>query len=289
MTSGVKFIHLTDLHLVPRGETLYGHDTVARTRAAVSSIARDHRDAAFVAITGDLAERGEAAAYESLASLLQDLPMPVHLTIGNHDDRDTFLAVFRDVPRTTDGFVSYVAETPAGPAVVLDTVDTGRSGGRLCERRLDWLSGQLSALRGEDVLVFMHHPPFDVGIGSMDRRGLDGRDALHECLAAHGRVRHIFFGHIHRSISGLWRGIAFSGQRGTHHQVALVLAPGERTDACFEPPAYSVVLVSHDQVTVHVAHYDDDSPRFDLRDRRLMAAQSPAELFRLAAGEPGTA
>ena len=38
-----KFIHLTDTHLVPPGQLLYGMDPLHRLRAAVHSIATDSK------------------------------------------------------------------------------------------------------------------------------------------------------------------------------------------------------------------------------------------------------
>jgi 3',5'-cyclic AMP phosphodiesterase CpdA len=64
-------------------------------------IRRDHADAAFFLLAGDLADRGEAEAYRLLQTLIAPLSMPVHITLANHDDRATFLSVFgadRDDP-----------------------------------------------------------------------------------------------------------------------------------------------------------------------------------------------
>jgi 3',5'-cyclic AMP phosphodiesterase CpdA len=75
----LKFIHLTDPHLLAPGRALHGTDPTWRLRRAVASINAEHADAAFVVITGDLADRGEPAAYAALADCLAPLRMPVHL------------------------------------------------------------------------------------------------------------------------------------------------------------------------------------------------------------------
>lgn len=49
----MKFIHLTDTHVIGKG-LLYGQDPAARLRAAVTSINTEHSDAAFVVLTGDM-------------------------------------------------------------------------------------------------------------------------------------------------------------------------------------------------------------------------------------------
>ena len=62
----MKLIHLTDLHLMPPGELLWGLDPFARFDAALVDIAAHHADADLCVITGDLTEKGDVAAYELL-------------------------------------------------------------------------------------------------------------------------------------------------------------------------------------------------------------------------------
>ena len=66
----MKFVVLTDTHFVARGRRIYGLDPAERLAAAIACINRDHRDLAFVIVTGDLAHWGEDAAYEHLADVL---------------------------------------------------------------------------------------------------------------------------------------------------------------------------------------------------------------------------
>jgi hypothetical protein len=77
-------------------------------------------------------------------------------------------------------------------------------------------------------------------------------------------VQHLFFGHVHRPISGSWQGIPFSSLRATNHQVALDLHGSRAVPGSFEPPAYAVVLVDRHLTLVHNHDFLDASARFDL-------------------------
>jgi len=99
----LKHIHLTDTHLVEAGHALYGIDPAWRLRQAIDSINREHPDAGFVIITGDLAHWGEPAAYQALREELAALRVPVRLLIGNHDDRGHFLKACPEVPTMAGG------------------------------------------------------------------------------------------------------------------------------------------------------------------------------------------
>lgn len=262
----LKLLHLTDLHLVTPGSLLYGLDPQARLQAALADIAAHHGDAAFLLVTGDLAHDGAPAAYASLRAALDGLRLPCHLLLGNHDDRAAFRAAFPAAPVDGDGFVQQVVETRAGAFVLLDTNQPGTDAGLLCERRLAWLASTLAGLRGRPVFLALHHPPLDLGLPAMDAIGLAGRERLAELVRAHGRVRHLFFGHVHRPVHGMWHGVPFSTQRGLNHQVALSLVPPAGFPGNHEPPAYAIALVEEDGVVVHVHDFLDASPRFDLND-----------------------
>jgi Icc protein len=241
----MKFIHVTDLHLTPPGELLWGLDPHARLASCMADIARHHGDAIFCAITGDLAERGDIAAYRALRREIEALPIPTALLIGNHDDRDNFRAIFgggdfiqRRISRDGSHFV--FIDTLKGPP---------SSAGRYDAPRRRWLAETLSECGGEPVYLFMHHPPFDIGHRLMDLIKLEEAEEFAALLDGHA-VKHLFFGHAHRAISGQWRGIPFSALPSLNHQLPLVEG-SVATVYSDEPPMYAVVLIEDDRTIVH--------------------------------------
>ena len=93
----MKFVQVTDTHLVPRGKVLHGLDPCERLDACIDDINRHHRDAEFCIITGDLVHHGNARAYRDLKVCLSRLKMPFHLLVGNHDHRGRLLDEFPDL------------------------------------------------------------------------------------------------------------------------------------------------------------------------------------------------
>lgn len=261
----MKLIHLTDTHLVEPGGRIYGLDPLQRLRRAVASINAEHADAALCIVTGDLAHFGEPAAYAALGEALAGLGVPVHLALGNHDNRVHFRAAFPGAPIDADGFVQFAIDSPVGRLLVLDTNEPGVPHGVYCERRAAWLAATLAERPQDPAWLFMHHPPFAIGIPTMDRIGLLDPALFAGALEPHrSRVRQLFFGHVHRPIAGSWRGIPISTVRGTCHQVALEFGARTRILGSHEPPAYAVVLAECDGAIVHLHDYEDRSERFDL-------------------------
>ena len=251
----MKFLHVTDSHLVAPGGRIYGLDPAERLRACVADILAEHADAAFCVITGDLAHRGEAAAYAALADITSSLPMPVHFLAGNHDDRATMRRCLVGVPTDANGFIQSSFDGGDGRFLILDTLDEGNPSGLYCERRQGWLRQALEAAGDRPVYLFMHHPPFAVGMPALDRIGVTNREVFADLLEGRSNIRHLFFGHAHRSISGSWRGIPVSTLCATIHQLSLDLRDVGRLRFTHERPCYGVVLIDDESVIVHLRDF----------------------------------
>ena len=104
----------------------------------------------------------------------------------------------------------------------------------------------------------MHHPPFYIGHDLMDLIKLDDAEGFAELLAGRN-IRHIFFGHAHRPISGQWRGIPFSALPSLAHQLPL---KGDSVETVYsdEPPMYAAVLIEADRTIVHADAFLNRAP-----------------------------
>jgi Icc protein len=261
----MKLIHFTDTHFVPPGQTLYGRDPRVAFERCIEDINRHHADAELSVLTGDLTHWGEFEAFESLRECLDKLKSPLQLLVGNHDDRDVFRRSFPEQAVDQNGFVQSVREYPAGAFFFLDTNEMGEHAGVYCQDRLTWLSARLDACIEKDIYLFMHHPPFDIGIPTLDRISLKQKGEFEEVVRPHAaRIKHLFFGHIHRPLCGSWCGIPISSLRAMNHQVRLDFDATGGIPGCFEPPAYAVVLFHPDRLIVHTHDFMDSSPTFDM-------------------------
>lgn len=249
--SGFKFVVLSDLHLGPFGAAVNGLDTGARLSEAVAVINRDHADAEFVLVAGDLADQGDAAAYHHLSNRLSLLTVPVHLTLGNHDNRAAFLQVFGPQHDDPAGRVSKVLDAGGYRIILLDTSEPDLVGGRLCEGRKDWLSARLVEARDRPVIVVQHHHANPLSL-PVDRIILEDAEGYHAILSRHPDVRLVLAGHVHLPTTALWRGVPMVTLAGSHYSVSPHVpgVPGGQRQ--LEGPAQmAVVLAGHDGVTVH--------------------------------------
>lgn len=243
MTRIFNFVQITDLHIQAPGRLVSGRiDTSNYLRNTIDSILRLRQRPEAILITGDLTDFGGLEEYEHLRALLAPLTMPMYLMPGNHDDRQNLRAVFHDQPWLGEtGFIQYRCKIGPLHIVALDTSEPGRSDGRLCSERLQWLELTLEELADEPVVVAMHHPPFRTLIGHMDEIGLsEGSEELDHLLRRHPNVERVLCGHLHRAIDVRFGGTLASTCPAPAHQITLNLDPNAAADWMLEPPAFRV-------------------------------------------------
>lgn len=209
--------------------------------------------------TGDLTEHGDAASYKRLANALSICSFPVHLCLGNHDNRSNFSAQFPDVP-VVDGFVQYALDLRDVRILMLDTLEEGRHGGAFCQVRADWLRSKLAEDRTTPTIIVMHHPPVEVGIAWMNTHPEEQWVSnFAQAIQGAPNIKAIICGHVHRSITVPWQGTAVAICSSTAPQVTLDLTPidPERPDnrpmIIADQPAYALHLWNGREL---VSHFD---------------------------------
>lgn len=251
----MKFVVLSDLHLGPPGTAVNGLDPAARLTAAVAAINRDHGNADFVAIAGDLADLGEVAAYDVLRDTLAPLTMPCHITLGNHDSEAAFLSVFGAALCDPDGRVSKVIDCDGHRVILLDTTTPGTHGGALCQGRRDWLAARLDEAADRPVIVVMHHHANVLSL-PVDSIPLADGAGFARLLKRHPDVRMVISGHVHLTSSGFWHGLPMTTLAGSHYSVSPHLPGMAGEETRLEGPAQmAVVLADADGVVVHFQDY----------------------------------
>lgn len=253
-----KIIHVTDCHICPPGQTVVGFDPTARLQTVIQSINENHADADLCVFTGDLTDRGDIESYRQLGHCLEELRVQYCLLLGNHDRRDAFRAVFPNTSVDANGFVQSVLDVGDICVMLLDTLDEVHPAkGLLCDRRLQWLEEQLLRKSGSRLLVFMHHPPFSIGVPFFEDMLMANGHAFMEIVRARQNIEHLAFGHVHMTISGRWEKISYSSNRGTCHKIApdFKAMAGNFLNA---EPAYSVFLVNASGLAIH--NFDPAGP-----------------------------
>ncbi|GAB5445563.1 metallophosphoesterase [Gymnodinialimonas sp.] len=261
-----KALIFTDLHIVPEGQTIIGLDPLTRFQEGLTHALARHPDAQHIVLLGDLTHTGDPTEYARLAPALAECPIPVTVTMGNHDQRGPLSEAFPQA-LNSDGFAQTALDLGPLRLLILDTHDYDNQAplehdGWLCETRLAWLDTELAraARDGKDVVVFTHHPPCPVGFWAMDAIGLANADALLSRLHSAGHVKHLICGHIHRTIHASAANpdggaLPVTILKSPCHQIPMILGQGTFADSVDEPGAYGILLALKNTVVVHTEDF----------------------------------
>jgi Icc protein len=155
-------------------------------------------------INGDAARlTGEHEDYVVLKALLQPMAdqMPIHIGLGNHDNRDNFFQNFDQfqideqptnrTPLVADKHVS-LFELFGTRFVVLDSLlYVNQVAGLLGQQQREWLARFLDEPDDRPIVFFVHHT-----LGDGDGDLLDF-DRVFRIMQPHRKVKAIFYGHSH--------------------------------------------------------------------------------------------
>ena len=154
--------------------------------------------------TGDVAHDGLPEEYAIARRLLSELAAPYFVIPGNRDNRLELIKAFADGRHIRSGmeFIQYPVEHQDARLIFVDTVSNDGNKGHLCEARLAHVETMLSADASRPSLLFLHHPPFEVGIIPDPFQYTDWAavDAFGALLARHRHVRGVYCGHVHRNV-----------------------------------------------------------------------------------------
>ena len=160
-----------------------------------SVIALDPRPAHLI-VNGDCTlSRGTEAEYLELLRLLEPIRaagITIHVTIGNHDNRENLWELLPFLKEEQMGIQSSVIESPHVNLILLDS---GRKG-ILGEEQLNWLAEELDERADKPSLVFGHFNPYP-NRGVRPNRGMRDGSSLLKLLAKRKHARAYFYGHTH--------------------------------------------------------------------------------------------
>jgi hypothetical protein len=189
-------IHLAgDTTQIERGVNMAEHfTTVSRELLALKE------SPAALFITGDCAlNSGEKEDYATVTKLLEPIrahQMPIHLLLGNHDNREHFWEVLRDeksAKRPLADKQVAIVRTPRANWFILDSLEkTLSTPGYLGTEQLEWLGSALDRNADKPALVLVHHNP---GFGA--NMGLKDTSAFLDVIRPRKQVKAYIFGHTH--------------------------------------------------------------------------------------------
>lgn len=206
-------LHLSDTHLLAGDGPLYGSvDSEGRLRQLFDELEASGARPEAIVFTGDLADKGEVAAYSKLRDIIEPaasrLGAEVIWVMGNHDDRGTFRReLLGQLP--TSNPVDRVHDINGLRVVALDSTVPGFHHGSIADDQLDWLAEELSTAAPHGTIIAMHHPPVPTVLDLSVLVELRDQPEFAEVIRG-SDVRSIIAGHLHYSTTATFAGVPVS-------------------------------------------------------------------------------
>jgi 3',5'-cyclic AMP phosphodiesterase CpdA len=198
--------HLSDPHLLgsPQGRLAGRIDTADQLRRALARVESSGEPIDALVISGDLADRGELAAYELLLSMVmpvvERLGCELVLTGGNHDERAPLARVLFGVE--DDGPQDRVTMARGLRLITLDSAVPGYHHGGFSDDQYVWLARELATPAEHGTILVIHHPPITYRSPIMQLLDFDDVDRLRQALVGTD-VRAVLSGHLHVTSFGM--------------------------------------------------------------------------------------
>lgn len=234
---------ISDTHIARQGEKTFGLAPMAENlQRCIDHINQFIPQPDLVLVTGDICNSGRKAELEHAATLLKKLRSPFYVIPGNHDNRLDLLSVFGDVAcrANSDNRVNYVIDDFDVRLIALDSCVDGAAGGEISKRSCAWLKQQLEAARDMPVIIFMHHPPINLGVAETNIDGFKGRNRLAKVIKQYPNIEAILCGHIHLAAHSRWQGTLVSTAPSTGMRLVLDLTLEQPSQFILEDPGYQL-------------------------------------------------
>jgi 3',5'-cyclic AMP phosphodiesterase CpdA len=261
----MRLLQLSDPHVRVPGDPLAGQvETLAFLERAVAAVGHLSPAPDLVVITGDIVDQMAPEEYRLARAVLDRIALPLYVLPGNHDSRAgclEFLGPYLGPVLGPECLAQVIDRFPLR-VVLLDSVIPMRGQGQLGAEQLAWLDGVLRDGPARPTLLALHHPPFEVGIGFMDRLGLTDRDELAGVVARHPQVVAVLAGHVHRTIVGRIGQVVAMTAPSTAHQIPLDLTPDGPETFVFEPPGFLLHEWDGRVLRTHQGYVGEFGPRY---------------------------
>ena len=270
VNSPFSFVFLTDTHIMANGlyrprNGAWVFDTAKSLSQVVNAILSLETAPAFVIVGGDLVSpdvlerertlpsKDYEPSYRLLSRLLEPIPCPVHMLLGNHDNRLAFKHVVQKEQPPDPTPHAYSFDYHGHHFVLLDSLVIGETVGRLGEQQQSWLEHDLHHHRHLSTMVFVHHQPWPVG-HAMDKIALENGERLMDSLTAHPQVRWVFCGHVHMDHHIEQNGLTLVSTPSTCFQVN---KSSDKFGWVPGPPAFRLVHVGGERIATRVIQLPD--------------------------------
>lgn len=193
-------LHISDTHFVGGTGLLHGKvDSDANLKKLFRDFAESKARPEAIVFTGDLADTGDADAYDRLRALVEpaaaEIGAEVIWVMGNHDTRTPFRKHLLDSDAGEQS-VDMVYDVNGLRVIALDSTVPGLHYGEITDEQYAWLADVLATPAPHGSVIALHHPPVPSMLEPIEFVELRDQARFGEAIRGTD-VRAVLGGHLH--------------------------------------------------------------------------------------------
>lgn len=196
----MRIIHISDIHITKKGQTIWGVNTLEHFNKALKRISCLGRIDAII-ISGDLSDDGSRWSYEYIDKAVGQIGIPTYCCAGNHDNLEELYCDY------TPSFYKTceVFKLQSWTFIMLNSAVPGMSRGQFNYENL------LHLLQSNDapIALVLHHPPIEQD-GWLNRKLLENQEDFNALIRQYGNVHLVLYGHTHHYSTKFKNGVVYS-------------------------------------------------------------------------------
>ena len=118
--------------------------------------------------------------------------------IGNHDHRNKLKQIISNKNLIDKyGFINFSLDEFSIRIIAIDTVIDKTIEGKISETTFNWLKNELDKDLIKPTIIFMHHPPINIGSILFDNIKCKNGNKFLQLVSKYKNILKIVFGHVH--------------------------------------------------------------------------------------------
>lgn len=248
-TSVLRFIHITDTHLLNKSEdTFHNINTIKSLESVLSHIQTQYANIDFLLFTGDISQTGSKESYLLFKSLIQQYEIPIYCVPGNHDKPKLLQSI---IPNCPDNSINII-QLENFSLILLNSWVEDEHHGMINQRCLQQLEEHLQNNEDQFNIIAIHHPPVLINSKWLDELGLQNQTEFLHIINKYPQNTLLICGHVHQEVDQQLDKLRLLATPSTCHQFKANSDSRHHIDT--PSPAYRFIELTTNNIDTKV-HY----------------------------------
>ena len=198
MKNNFIICQISDVHFIDSFKKLFNQiDTTLKFKKTINFCNKLNPQPDLYIFSGDLIQ-DKSEYYKNFINISNHLQKPYYLMMGNHDVRNQLHKFISNKSlMDSNGYINFSLNNHPIKIICLDTAIDNMIEGEITIETMKWLKDELNKDLNKPTIIFMHHPPIDIGSQLFDNIKCKNGNEFLQLTKEYQNISKIVFGHVH--------------------------------------------------------------------------------------------